>query len=62
MESSPFGLVTFQFTAPAVSWRGRLNEYQAHAERPPKGYAYCRRLMRGVRRQVVRATIADYGR
>jgi len=23
--------VTFQFTASAVSWRGRLNEYQAHA-------------------------------
>ncbi len=30
MESSPFGVVAFQFTALAVSWRGRLNEYQAY--------------------------------
>ncbi len=25
-------VVTFQFTASAVSWRGRLNEYQTHAD------------------------------
>ena len=24
-------VVTFQFTASAVNWRGRLNEYQTHA-------------------------------
>jgi hypothetical protein len=27
-------VVTFQFTASAVNWRGRLNEYQAHADGP----------------------------
>jgi hypothetical protein len=42
--------VTFQFTASAVNWRGRLNEYQAHAAGLPNRYAVCQPLMRGVMR------------
>ncbi|MCP4877134.1 MAG: hypothetical protein GY896_16880 [Gammaproteobacteria bacterium] len=44
MESSPMVVVTFQFTASAVSWRGRLNEYQTHA----LGRGRAAPLMRGV--------------
>jgi len=38
------GCGTFQFTASAVSWRGRLNEYQTHAV----GLAYGQPLMRAL--------------
>jgi len=48
MESSPFGVVAFQFTASAVSWRGRLNEYQSHVVGQSARYALTMRVRCGV--------------
>ena len=41
-------VVTFQFTASAVSWRGRLNEYQTHAVGQIARYARTLPLMQSV--------------